>query len=319
VVLIVAALLKADHPQSFQAALAALGVASWWAPWLVLAELWAGAAMVTLAFSFPRQLWYLAFLCFAALAIVSAAAAAKGIGSCGCLGHFAVAPAAMSAFDLVALGGLLVLRRRVSIWPGIWRRRPKRQHVEDTNLPAPAAACQAQCSHRGSFMWLGSRLAAPLVLGIGLTVVMVSQFPLFGAAAAPGLTTFGDVTVVEPREWIGKELPILSMIDIGDELETGEWAVVFYHHNCSKCVSLIEQLSGVDTPSRPQIAIVQLPPYGSLSAMSRFRYGKFGHEGSWFFPTPSIIHISNGKCTGCCSLPDNGFITQSRSHFFVGD
>jgi len=45
--------------------------------------------------------------------------------------------------------------------------------------------------------------------------------------------------VLEPETWVGKKLPILQHIDIGEKLSRGNWLILLYHHDCPDCAKAI--------------------------------------------------------------------------------
>jgi hypothetical protein len=63
------------------------------------------------------------------------------------------------------------------------------------------------------------------------------------AGCTSDLTKAGRTTssyeVLEPANWIDKELPILDYIDIGGPLMKGTWLVLLYHHDCPDCARAV--------------------------------------------------------------------------------
>ena len=102
--------------------------------------------------------------------------------------------------------------------------------------------------------------------------------------------------VLEPETWVGKELPILRSIDIADQLRTGTWLVMLYHHDCPKCIQAIPTYERMarDMESSggfPRIAFVAVPPYGQGPANQEgpWALGKLDDEKVWFVSTPVVI------------------------------
>lgn len=61
--------------------------------------------------------------------------------------------------------------------------------------------------------------------------------PILAFGQPPRITTRYEV--LEPETWVGKELPILDNIDIGERLKKGAWLILFYHHDCPDCARAI--------------------------------------------------------------------------------
>ena len=104
--------------------------------------------------------------------------------------------------------------------------------------------------------------------------------------------------VLEPQTWVGKELPILEYIDIGDKLKAGNWLVLFYHYDCPDCISAIskyEQISKdlVGNDDFLKIAFIEVPPYGR-PIETNCLYGRLLNAKEWFITTPTMVLLENG-------------------------
>jgi len=108
--------------------------------------------------------------------------------------------------------------------------------------------------------------------------------------------------VLEPSEWIGKELPILEQIDIAETLRTGTWLVLLYHYDCPDCGTAIPKyeqmardLEGNEDFLR--IALIAVPPYGliPISENSPCTLGRLPETKEWFVTTPATALIIDGR------------------------
>ncbi|VTR92480.1 Marine sediment metagenome DNA, contig: S03H2_S13311 (Fragment) OS=marine sediment metagenome GN=S03H2_47275 PE=4 SV=1 [Gemmata massiliana] len=109
-----------------------------------------------------------------------------------------------------------------------------------------------------------------------------------------------DVVLLELQKWVGNRLPILDYIDIGDELAWGEWTIILYRHDCTKCqTELGRYQEGARTNADQRIAFVEIPPYGprppgSDSPDPLRRWGSLKNVKNWFVTTPAIVNVKDG-------------------------
>jgi hypothetical protein len=141
------------------------------------------------------------------------------------------------------------------------------------------------------------RLAA--VAGIGLIILAVTT-PML-ALNKPAVVT-SSYEVLEPETWIGKQLPILEHIDIAEQLKTGNWLILLYHHDCHDCTEAIpkyEQMARdlADNGNFLQIALIEMPPYGPplVTPDSPCTLGRLADTKDWFLTTPAAAFLTDGK------------------------
>jgi hypothetical protein len=107
--------------------------------------------------------------------------------------------------------------------------------------------------------------------------------------------------VLEPETWVGKELPILDHIDIGEQLKTGNWLIMLYHYNCPNCAEAIPKIEQMarDMQGNEDVlkfALIEVPPYGSagsgsVSPNTPCTFGKLDMSKEWFVATPVIVLV----------------------------
>jgi len=103
--------------------------------------------------------------------------------------------------------------------------------------------------------------------------------------------------ILEPNSWLGKPLPFIDYIDIGDKIKTGNWLVLFYHYDCPDCITAIEELNKTKyetQDARYYVAIIEVPPYGK-QIETNCLHGQLLETKEWFITTPAIILLKNGK------------------------
>ncbi|MHC4475226.1 MAG: hypothetical protein ACYTEL_06260 [Planctomycetota bacterium] len=71
---------------------------------------------------------------------------------------------------------------------------------------------------------------APVALGITMPILALNE----------AVNASSSYEVLEPETWVGKKLPILEHIDIGESLKKGNWLILLYRHDCPDCTGAIE-------------------------------------------------------------------------------
>jgi hypothetical protein len=162
----------------------------------------------------------------------------------------------------------------------------------DVTAVAALATCQPEgygmaAVHRRTTRWL--RLA--LVCTVAASTIWLSFAGGTEASAA----------VVDPEQWLGKALPLLSYIDINDEISKGEWTVIFFRHDCPSCQRAIARLEGESrrtdrtASAIRRIALIEVPPFGSKLYGNAFfcRIGRLDDRRNWLIETPLYLELSD--------------------------
>jgi endogenous inhibitor of DNA gyrase (YacG/DUF329 family) len=215
---------------------------------------------------------------FTAFAIHSLRASLEGRPSCGCFGQLVTSPGVILIIDILVL--ILLF------W---WRTTP----------PVIAARTLevVLCSSAGRHRLTPSR--AILFLFFCLAFGTPAGWLSF-QHSQPSMATVGRVFVVEPEQWLDKELPLVAHIDIGQELLKGDWIVLFYHYDCPRCqeaVARYEQDTVERDPAAPRVALVEVPPLEpewSSSGNSICRRGRLDGSHDWFVATPTHLFLVDG-------------------------
>lgn len=217
-----------------------------------------------------------ALLFFAGAAAFSLSKALAGERDCGCFGNaLQINPWWMLVFDLAACGALLHYAS---------------QSVRDS-----------------------SRLIWPGVVNIATLALLFGPVPfVLAARQAPAeLSDTGEVRgyvgsiPIVPERWLGKPLPLLTHIDVGDRLGRGAWVLLLHQHSCRKCEEVIPQyeqlaLEGAHIQRDVQIALVEVPPYASRqeaihSRSSPCAVARLSDEYRWHVRTPLRLEITGGR------------------------
>ncbi|MEX2121711.1 MAG: MauE/DoxX family redox-associated membrane protein [Pirellulales bacterium] len=232
----------------------------------------------------PRAAWGVSLATFGGFGAYSLIVALRGLPSCGCFGGVSVSPWATLVLDLTALAALFFVP-----------------------IPVPQGTTPAE-SKPGQLDAVASTVAGAPAVGVVpffACVLMGFSAGLFTSGGwATGLA--GEVHVFQPERLIGKRLPLLADIDIGEDLSRGSWTVLFYHYDCQKCQEALadcEKLAAeVKSGSTAwSIALIEIPPYRDFRVLSvsapHFRHGRLDDGQKWFVSTPAIVTLRNGMVT----------------------
>lgn len=239
----------------------------------------------------PKESRQVAIVSFVLFAVFSLFRALAGAASCGCFGAVPVNPWWTLGLDVSVVAALLISR--------------------------PGHCAQRRNADLRAFAGLGfSRLSIGLAgLAIVFGFVWIGAAGMLPAISADGVLFPGrQVAVFDPADWVGKRMPLLDYIDIGVGLSSGSWTVVFYHHDCAKCLQVLpeyEQLSG-ELHAQFQsmrVAVVEVPPYqnGDRVKNTECTQGRLNDSKEWFLATSSEITLSNGRIVTFDSTPGRRF------------
>jgi thiol-disulfide isomerase/thioredoxin len=226
---------------------------------------------------FRKVAWLAAVVCFCFFSCVTLYKGVTGADSCGCFGAVKVNPwVTLLAVDLPAVAALLLFRPAFS-FP---KSRSVTQVIRKIFTPAPSI-----------FRLSTLGCVTAMVLGVSTAVLALNE---------PVKVT-SSYEVLEPETWIGKKLPIIDSIDIGEQLKTGNWLILFYHYDCPDCraaISKLEQLARdlAGNENFPRIAFVAVPPYGDgpVHENSPCALGRLADVKEWFVTTPAVILMNSG-------------------------
>jgi hypothetical protein len=219
-----------------------------------------------------RAAWTAVLLVFIGFACYSVAGGIQGKLSCGCFGRIGVSPWLSLAVDCATIAALVVIRpmsTAAASQPARWWR------------PAIAAAV----------------CALPLAVTAGWAAIGSLRSSIGAAEHKP-------LVLLEPDQWVGKPFPLLKSIDIGQNLSRGQWTLVLYHHDCSKCQLLVQQYESSENVQaaageKRQIALIELPPHAARTASGDTRcfHGQLRADKAWIVNTPVRLQLSDGIVT----------------------
>lgn len=210
---------------------------------------------------YTRWTCMVAFMLFS---VISAARVVLGQDNCGCFGRVPLHPAVTLVLDVVVV--LLLL----SVSPA----------------PEPRSFAWP------SFVWFLFYSVAAVSAG----VVAIGHMPrtIDDTGIIP---TGGGIVLIEPGKWIGKTFPLLGhVVGNAEQLATGEWTIVFFHHNCNNCREVVLSYHQDDGfRENKSIAFIEVPPYGDIGvSLTRGPILQLNDHFDWFISTPSVIELKDG-------------------------
>lgn len=239
----------------------------------VLFELILASALLSgFARSLTIRFTGLVFLVFLTVTIDRAL---HGRHSCGCFGPVKVNPWITSLLDASIIVAILIYMKMHYI------SKPIRQGVV-----------------------LFALLLTAVLIGTGLTVNYFRPAHLLPDGRLLG--GHGPI-VCNPPSWYGKKLPLMRFIKGAGPLHSGRWLIVMYYHQCPDCHAEIRVIERhlrqriEKKRSLPNVALVQIPPFGPLPKSVPTQYMHIMRMKSarhWLPPfLPVLIGIHNGVVT----------------------
>ena len=235
---------------------------------------------------YSRTSWFLSGALFVTFLAISLNKALSGNPSCDCLGAIQVSPWYSVAFNIVALSLLI--------------------------LAHPAAKTQ-------------SALVRPRLVGFALIAVPLAAAIPVGSRFFHNGTDAAQLHALavspQPEQWVGQQLPLMPVINIRDQLQRGEWLVMFYHGNCQPCreaipqfLALAHEYSSRSTPIR--LALIEVPPLDKNDAGSRsesFVRGQLSGMNRSPIRTPLFVHLRESVVSKVSDVPDRGLADESNA------
>ena len=221
-----------------------------------------------------RLSWLAALCCFAMFSGVTLYKGLSGDSTCGCFGVVEVNPWHTLILDVTAVVALLVFR------PDLRRSHPVRHY-------APKLAVAV-------ILALAAGIPAGIAMGRYTPATITSDGEILGDS---------NFVVLRTETWVGWRFPLLKHIDVGEELRTGQWHVLLYHHDCPACqetvplyIRLARKLAA--QAGNRRVAFIEVPPYGTMPERRLLEqapvvWGQLSEERDWFVSTPAGLLLSD--------------------------
>jgi hypothetical protein len=256
---------------------------------------------------FKKLAWLATLTCFSMFSIVTLYKGISGAESCGCFGSVHVNPwITLFAIDIPSILALAIFRQK---------------HISEIQAELNSVPChcknhacqECKCQNIGYLASLANRCkylykkyAAPLPSLTRLVTVICTSFVILALSVCvlafnEPVKSTSEYEVLEPETWVGKPIPILDYIDIGNQLQKGHWLILFYHHDCPKCQKVISTYKEMfknygQVNDSINLFFLEVPPYGKNPIIFNTKYptGKLSDKKEWFVNTPIGVLVSNG-------------------------
>jgi hypothetical protein len=211
----------------------------------------------------------------------------SGYESCGCFGSFRVNPWLTFLLDLGVLGLLAIPCEHFSQFP------------------------VAACSRVGAWSFrFACALAAATPPVLMVLIHLRSDASASTDANEPGITVTDSLVILEPEQWIGRPFPLVKELPSTVDLQTGNWTVLFFHHDCPQCQEVLPQYEALvakfnERENSTRVLLVEVPPYGPgrVEAHSATTI-RLSDKRNWFVQTPLELFVQDGKViTASLELP----------------
>ena len=228
---------------------------------------------------FKKAAWLATLLCFSVFSAITLYKGITGAESCGCFGSVHVNPwITLFAIDLPAVIVLAVFRPALSF---LRKQKSIAAFVRNSLAPLP------------------SKPRFATILSIGMMILAVTGCVLGFNEPAKSTASY---EVLEPETWVGKKLPILEHIDIGENLKKGNWVVLLYHYDCPECSKAIETYEQISHDLKNnedflQIALIEVPPYCPNTGDENHSctHGRLANTKKWLITTPTVVLLTNSR------------------------
>lgn len=220
-----------------------------------------------------------AILMFVSFACVTGYRVWRGDASCSCFGTAMIDPRYTLVLDLAAVIALLVFGP----------------------CPSELESPHKHTNRRAAF-------ALPIIaIGLSAGLIMARRAP---TSQINGIDPIGSSSIVllEPEKWVGQRFPLAPYIDAGDQISTGRWKVILYHHDCPACrasISHYEAMVRADDArlNEARIAFVAMPPYAPpgealFMASPRCIAARLTNQREWFVQAPVVMDVVDGMVIG---------------------
>lgn len=234
----------------------------------------AGWLLCGLRAEWCRCVTLLTFFGFASYSLFHAV---SGSESCGCFGDLQIHP--WWTFFLDSAAVML-----------LWRWNPV------SGYPKANPSRRVRAIHlTGTLVFAALFVSVPVVV---VSAVKYTEQDL----AYDGFLTGDSFIVLQPEKWVGKPFRLGKSVDIGKRLETGNWTLFLYHHDCAKCQSALttneRQAHDLRTAGE-EIALIEVPPFdiGGHSPWEFAEHGRLTGDREWLVATPVEIRLTDGQVT----------------------
>lgn len=264
VLLLVSAVLKTLSPTEAATLATAYQIPLWLTAVVVQIELM--MAVVLLAEIRLRSTLLAVALLFSLFSIFSGYRVWLGAESCGCFGPVKVPPLITTALDLCLAAAAALASRLV---------------INEQARP-------------GCFKAAGVAYA---VAGVLAVLVFCARVPT--TATALSVQAEGELVILDPESWVGKAFPLSRHLVPEVDISSGDWVVLFFHHDCPDCQAAIPRYDALASDYGRHVLLVEVPPCGPRPpAVRAAKVARLTDDNEWFVQAPIEMTIARGIVAG---------------------
>ncbi len=114
----------------------------------------------------------------------------------------------------------------------------------------------------------------------------------------------GELVVLRPSEWIGKQCPLIDSLEDKGKLAAGEWTLLLVHDECGVCDKVLRMF---EMSHNESVAVVVLPPFAIESNYEFKHVFKLQDNIRWFAETPIVMKLQDGLVVKVRKIERNDF------------
>lgn len=264
-VLIIAGILKVH--QLLTEPIMSKGFWESWAFFVIQIPLELGLGIWLVSGLFRKAAWLLGLLSFGGFIGVTLQKVIVGAESCGCFGTITVNP--LITFSLIDIPLFLAF----AIF------RPKGEKL----LPPP----WPDVRH-----FLAVAIPTFILLPTIVYILVTNKPPMVSE----------KYEVLATEKWAGQQWPLLDQVDVGEQLQSGEWVLLMYHNDCPTCREALpgyEKMYDDLKGNNVDMAFIEMPPYEEgekqlVPADSKVNRGQLSEAKQWLVETPVVVILRDG-------------------------
>ncbi len=234
---------------------------------------------------FKKAAWVAALGCFTVFSVMTVYLGLTGAASCGCFGPVKVNPwITLFVIDVPAVIFLLIFRPKLDIFRDGMNIKSL---INYFLFPLPSLK-----------KFLAYAIPGVVIIAASTGVLILNEPP----------EETDDYIVLRPQNWPGQELPILDNIDLGGELQTGNWFALLYDHTCTECPPAIERVEqmAIELQGNEEFlrfAFIEIPhekqygpaDYVPQAAQDLSLMAQLDNVRDWIVLTPTAVLMSEGQ------------------------
>lgn len=216
------------------------------------------------------SLWRASFALFVVFSCVNAYQTLIGSATCGCFGAWTVSPLLMLLVDLSLLACYLLT----------WPREGETFPHGLAGVTAATLAFTASAAVTFSILPPGAERAAK--------------------SLSDALQRATGGLVLRPEDWVGRQFPLLDLIESSSELSLGEWDLLFAYQGCMECRAEMRRFCSGTSDGK---ILIDLDSSLSNRQLGCCRVVQLNGNHRWIINAPVVVHLSSGRVVSFARQP----------------